>query len=45
MLVAGYMVNLHWLFYFGISITAIHAIWQVSTININDPLDCLKKFK
>lgn len=45
MLMAGYMVNLHWLFYFGIGITAIHAIWQVCTININDPLDCLKKFK
>jgi 4-hydroxybenzoate polyprenyltransferase len=45
MLIAGYMVNLHWLFYCGISLTAIHATWQVRTINITDPLDCLKKFK
>ena len=43
-IVCGYLQNLNWMFFGGISIGALHNLWQVYTINIDDPNDCYKKF-
>ena len=43
-IVCGYLQNLNWMFFGGISIGALHNLWQVYTINIDDTNDCYKKF-
>ncbi len=43
--VAGWLVTLSWPFYVGLGLTALHGIWQVWDLKINDPYDCLAKFK
>jgi len=43
--VAGWLVELSWPFYSGLTLTAVHGFWQVSDLKIDDPHDCLAKFK
>lgn len=43
--VAGYSAGLAWPFYAGLAAAAAHAAWQAGTVGIDDPKDCLRKFK
>ncbi|MDH5749503.1 MAG: 4-hydroxybenzoate octaprenyltransferase [Rhodospirillales bacterium] len=42
---AGAMTGLAWPFYAALALAAGQFIWQVWTLDINDPKDCLAKFK
>jgi len=42
---AGWLVELSWPFYSGLTLTAVHGFWQVQDLKIDDPHDCLAKFK
>jgi len=42
---AGALVGLGWPFYPGLAVAAAHLGWQAATVNIDDPADCLAKFK
>ncbi len=43
--VAGGLVGLGWPFYVGLVIGAGHLIWQALSVDIDNPADCLAKFK
>lgn len=43
--VAGWGAGLAWPFYAGLAIAALHLGWQAGTVNMDDPKDCLRKFK
>ena len=43
--VAGWQVGLTWPFYVGLALGALQAIWQAWDIDIDDPHNCLAKFK
>ncbi len=42
---AGASVDAGWPFYAALVAAALHFIWQVATIDLDDPKDCLVKFK
>jgi 4-hydroxybenzoate polyprenyltransferase len=42
---AGLSVGLSWLFFALLVVAAAQLIWQAATINLNDPSDCLRKFR
>ncbi|WP_299378352.1 4-hydroxybenzoate octaprenyltransferase [uncultured Kiloniella sp.] len=42
---AGFIMGLQWPFWLGIAGLASHFFWQVTTVQIDDPADCLNKFK
>jgi 4-hydroxybenzoate polyprenyltransferase len=42
---AGWLVNIGALYYFGVAAVAAHLAWQVITVKPHDPADCLHKFK
>ncbi len=42
---AGYHAALHPLYYAGLLIAAGHLLWQVKTVDIDDPKSCLVRFK
>ncbi len=42
---AGWIMGLLWPFWVGIGVMALHFIWQITTVKIDDPHDCLDKFK
>ena len=42
---AGYSAGLAWPFYVGLAGGAAHLFWQAGTVRIDDPKDCLRKFK
>jgi 4-hydroxybenzoate polyprenyltransferase len=42
---AGISVEAAWPFYAALSAAALHFVWQVATIDLDDPKDCLVKFK
>ena len=42
---SGSIVDLAWPFYVGIAICALHLAWQVKTLDMDDPKNCLKRFK
>jgi len=44
-LAAGWLVGLGILFFVGLGIAAIHFIWQVKRLDINDSSSCLRLFK
>ena len=44
LLVSGLMVDMHWLFYFLMSLPACHLVWQVLRINIHDKRMCWALF-
>ena len=43
--ISGSIVDLAWPFYVGITICALQLAWQVKTLDIDDPKNCLKRFK
>jgi 4-hydroxybenzoate polyprenyltransferase len=43
--VSGYIISLAWPFYLGLVICAFQLTWQVKTLDIGDPKNCLKRFK
>ena len=42
---SGYVVGLSWPFFIGLLIGALHLGWQVKSVDIDHPRDCLLKFK
>jgi 4-hydroxybenzoate polyprenyltransferase len=42
---SGHIVNLDWPFFVGIVICAFQLVWQVKTLDIDDPKNCLRRFK
>ena len=44
-LLAGYITNVKYLFYILMIFPASHLFWQIKTLDINNPDDCLKKFQ
>jgi len=42
---AGRLAGLGALFYLGLALAALHLAWQVRTVDLDDPADCLAKFK
>ena len=42
---AGHLAGLSWPFYAGLAIVASHFWWQVVTLDIDDPVSCLARFK
>lgn len=43
--VAGTMVDMGWLFYVALLPVAAHFIWQITTLDIDDPDNCLARFR
>lgn len=41
---AGHLAALGWPFYVGLGATATHVAWQISTVDLQNPNDCLSKF-
>ena len=41
----GHIENLSWSYFLGLTISFTHLVWQIKTLDINDPKDCSKKFK
>jgi 4-hydroxybenzoate polyprenyltransferase len=42
---AGWTVGAGIWFYFGLAAAAGHLVWQVATLDINDPQNCLERFR
>ena len=42
---SGYMAGLGWPFFLGLGGVGAHLAWQTFAVNLNDPKDCMKKFK
>ncbi len=42
---SGWLIQLNWPFYAALVLALIQASWQVVNVAINDPSDCLSKFK
>lgn len=42
---SGYLVQLNWPFYAGLAAAGLHLVWQVCTLDIDDPKNCLRRFK
>ncbi|XP_020911755.1 4-hydroxybenzoate polyprenyltransferase, mitochondrial-like [Exaiptasia diaphana] len=45
LVLAGLAADQTWPFYVGMGLTATHLAWQVAAVDLNNPNDCLKKFK
>jgi 4-hydroxybenzoate polyprenyltransferase len=43
--VTGYIAGLAWPFFAFLLLATAHLCWQTATVNINEPKDCLAKFK
>ena len=41
----GYLTGLSWPFYVALVFAALQLFWQAKEVDINNPSDCLKKFK
>ncbi|MBL94824.1 MAG: 4-hydroxybenzoate octaprenyltransferase [Alphaproteobacteria bacterium MarineAlpha3_Bin5] len=42
---AGWLVDCGWPFYASLLVGGAHFFWQVKTLDINDPANCLQRFK
>jgi 4-hydroxybenzoate polyprenyltransferase len=42
---SGYLAGLGWAFYVGLSFAAVHLLWQILSLDINDVKGCLRRFK
>lgn len=42
---SGWLAGVNWTFYPALVPAAAHLVWQVSTLDIDDPKNCLKRFK
>jgi len=43
--IAGFLAGAHLIFFTALALVAIQLAWQVSTLNINDPANCLRRFR
>ena len=41
----GYLAGLSWPFYVALVLSALQLFWQARDVDIDDPADCLTKFK
>ena len=41
---AGFLTGLGWPFYFTLFAAGLHLFWQIKTVNITDPKNCLSRF-
>ncbi|HSM19522.1 MAG TPA: 4-hydroxybenzoate octaprenyltransferase [Hyphomicrobiales bacterium] len=42
---AGHLAGAGWVFYAGLGLSALHLVWQIATLDIDDPDRCLKLFR
>ncbi len=42
---AGRLADLYWPFYVVLGAAAVHLVWQIRTLDIDDPKNCLSRFK
>ena len=42
---AGTVAGLSWAFYIAMTLPALHLFWQVATVDLDNPKDCLSKFR
>jgi 4-hydroxybenzoate polyprenyltransferase len=42
---AGIADGLGWVFFLGLAFAALPLAWQAARVDINDPIDCLRKFR
>ncbi len=42
---AGFLAGTHLVFFFGVALVGLQMAWQVSTLDINDPENCLRRFR
>ncbi len=42
---AGWAASLGWGYYMGLAVAALHLAWQLLTWRMDDPADCLQKFR
>ncbi|MEC8622126.1 MAG: 4-hydroxybenzoate octaprenyltransferase [Pseudomonadota bacterium] len=42
---AGFSLNLNWLFYLGLWVASFQLFWQIWSVDIHSPNDCLRKFQ
>ena len=45
MVAAGIVADARWSYYAALAAAALHFAWQVRTLDLDDPKDCLAKFK
>lgn len=45
MAMAGFMAGAGWPFFLGLALSSAHLVWQVATLNISDPANCLHRFR
>ncbi len=45
MVAAGVAADARWSYYAALAAAALHFVWQVRTLDLDDPKDCLAKFK
>lgn len=45
LLIAGNLTNLDWFYYLMVGVVAVQFVWQIATLNIDDPANCLARFK
>jgi 4-hydroxybenzoate polyprenyltransferase len=41
---AGILADLHWIFFAALLPTALHFVWQVTTLEMDEPASCKKRF-
>jgi 4-hydroxybenzoate polyprenyltransferase len=42
---AGFLAGTHLVFFFGVALVGLQMAWQVSTLDIADPENCLRRFR
>ena len=42
---AGFFAGAHLVFFFGVALIGLQMAWQVSTLDIDDPENCLRRFR
>jgi 4-hydroxybenzoate polyprenyltransferase len=42
---AGATSGAGWLYFLGIGLASLHLVWQVATLDIDDPANCLRRFR
>jgi 4-hydroxybenzoate polyprenyltransferase len=43
--IAGYLAGTHLIFFFGVALVSLQMAWQVTTLDIHDPANCLRRFR
>lgn len=45
LLAAGYAAGAGWVYFAGLAMGGGHFVWQIATLDIDDPANCLKRFR